>query len=81
MASNVYNGGTRGNIQVNIPPNKPWINAFVATRCAPLRLPANLHDSPDDYLKHSPRFNGEIEVTSEDHVSIFQNFVDNLNIE
>jgi len=34
-----------------------------------------------DYLKYMPKFNGEGEVKTEEHLADFYAYVDNLNIE
>lgn len=58
------------------------MNAIIAARYAPLVLPQVLHDLPtNDYLKYLPKFNGEGEVTAEEHLSTFYAFADNLGIE
>jgi hypothetical protein len=36
---------------------------------------------PNDYVKYFPRFNGEGEVTAEEHLNSFYSFVDNFNVE
>jgi hypothetical protein len=45
--------------KVNPPPPPPRIFAKVAARYAPLSLPANLHDLPDNYMKSLPKFTRE----------------------
>lgn len=50
-------------------------------RYASLVLPANLENFPGGYLKHLPWFNGETGPSTEDHVSTFLDFANNMNIE
>jgi len=55
--------------------------AIVQDRYATLVLPQNLNAFPLGYLKHLPRYNGEIGSSVEDHLQPFLDFVDNMNIE
>jgi uncharacterized small protein (DUF1192 family) len=64
----------------NPPPNK--MDAIVAARYAPLILPQPLNPLPSgDYLKYMPKFSGEGDVTTEEHLAAFYSYADNLNIE
>jgi len=63
----------------NQPPDR-MDDIFVAIY-APLVLPQNLNRFLDDYLKHLPKFNGEGEVTAEEHLTTSYNFADNFNLE
>eukprot|EP01018_Ginkgo_biloba_P022732 Gb_08713 [translate_table: standard] len=65
----------------NPPPPPPRVNPWVQPRYGPLRLPVNLHDMPDNYLKILPKFDGEKNVLAEDHMIAFQDFTDNMFIE
>jgi hypothetical protein len=48
------------------------MDAIIATRCAPMVLPQVLYPFPSgDYMKYFPRFNGEGEVTIEEHFPLF----------
>lgn len=47
------------------------INAIIAARYAPLVLSQNLHDVPQNYIKHLPSYNGEGEVTIEEHITTY----------
>jgi hypothetical protein len=58
------------------------MDAIIAARYAPLVLPQNLNAFPTgDYMKYFPRFNGEGDVTVEEHLASFYSFADNFNIE
>jgi hypothetical protein len=58
------------------------MDAIVAARYAPLILPQVLYAfPPNDYMKYFPRFNGEGEVTVEEHLNSFYSFADNFNVE
>ena len=62
------------------PPNK--MDAIVAARYAPLVLPHPLKALPGgDYHKYIPRFNGQGEITTEEHWNAYYSYVDNQNIE
>jgi hypothetical protein len=51
-------------------------------RYAPLVFPVGLHALPaTDYMKYLPRYNGEGDVTAEEHLVAFYNFADNFNID
>ena len=64
----------------NPPPNR--MDAIVATRHAPLVLPRPMNALlAGDYLKYTPKFSGEGEVTSVEHLADFYTYADNLNIE
>jgi hypothetical protein len=63
------------------PPPPPRVFNKDATRYAPLVLPANLHDLPDNYLKMLPKFNGESENTTVEHLSFFDEFADMFGLE
>lgn len=64
-----------------VAPKDP-INAIIAARYAPLVLPSNLNAFPTKgYMKYLPRYNGEGEVTSQENLITFYNFVDNFCIE
>jgi len=62
-------------------PTRPRVNTWVVARNAPIRLLENLHDLLDNYLKTLPNIDGEKEITKEYHMSSFQKFTYNLNIE
>jgi len=55
--------------------------AFLMNRYAPLQLPQLLNQMPQEYLKILPFFTGEDEQTTKNHVSVFCNFAENLNVE
>jgi hypothetical protein len=58
------------------------MNAIIVARYAPLVLPVGLHALPaTDYMKYLPRYNGEGDVTAEEHLVAFYNFADNFNID
>jgi hypothetical protein len=62
-------GGEGGQDQGQTPP--PRIFSKVATRYAPLALPAVLHDFPENYMKNLPKFVGEGDLTATEHISFF----------
>jgi uncharacterized small protein (DUF1192 family) len=65
---------------VNPPPNR--MDAIVAARYAPLILPHPMNPLPaGDYLKYMPKFTGEGDITTEEHLAAFYIYVYNLNIE
>jgi hypothetical protein len=53
----------------------------VAARYAPLVLPAALHDLPKNYMKSLPKFTGEGDLTTQEHINFFDQFADILGIE
>jgi hypothetical protein len=58
------------------------MDAIIVARYAPLVLPVGLHALlATDYMKYFPRYNGEGDVTAEEHLVAFYNFVDNFNID
>jgi hypothetical protein len=59
----------------------PRIFAKVATRYAPLFLPVPLHDLPENYMKKIPKFTGEGDLTAQEHINFFDQFVDILGLE
>jgi hypothetical protein len=59
----------------------PGIFAKVATRYAPLFLPVPLHDLPKNYMKILPKFTGEGDLTTQEHINFFDQFSDILRIE
>ena len=56
-----------------VPPNPP---RPMASRFAPLRFPAVLHDLPQNYYQRIFLFDGEGGITSKQHVAKFEDFVD-----
>jgi hypothetical protein len=69
MDGNIPQGGA----QVNPPPPPPtkFFNKVVA-RYAPLVLPTNINDLSDNYVKKLPKFNGESDVTTVEHLVFFE---------
>ena len=58
------------------------MDAIIASRYAPLVLPIVFHAFPTiDYMKYLPRFNGEGEITVEEHPVAFYSFAYNFNID
>jgi hypothetical protein len=54
----------------------------LSSRYAPLVLPVGLHALPaTDYMKYLPIYNGEGDVTVEEHLVAFYSFADNFNID
>lgn len=56
-------------------------HAFLVNRYAPVQLPQPLNQMPQDYLKTLLNFSGEDEQTTENHVVVFCNFAESLNVE
>ena len=58
------------------------MDAIFVARYSPLVLPQPMNALPaGDYLKYMPKFNGEGEVTAEEHLADFYAYAGNLNIE
>ena len=58
------------------------MNAIIVARYAPIVILAGLHALPATYyMKYLPRYNGEGEVTAEEHLVAFYSFAKNFNIE
>jgi hypothetical protein len=58
------------------------MDAIVAARYAPLILPKPMNSLPTrDYLNYMPKFIGEEDITTKEHLVSFYNYADNLNIE
>jgi hypothetical protein len=48
------------------------MDVIIAARYAPLVLPIFLHALPNtNYIKYLPRYNGEVEITAEEHLEAF----------
>jgi hypothetical protein len=58
----------------------PGIFSKVAARYASLVLPVPLHDLPENYMKSLPKFTGEGDLTAQEHINFFDQFVDILGI-
>ena len=62
------------NIQISsVPPIPPRPMAAIF---APLHLPADLHDLPQNYSQRISLFDGEGSITAKQHVAKFEDFVD-----
>jgi hypothetical protein len=58
------------------------MDVIIAARYAPLVMHVGLHALlAIDYMKYLPRYNGEGDVTAEEHLVSFYNFADNFNID
>jgi hypothetical protein len=58
------------------------MDAIVDARYAPLILPHPMNPIlARDYLKYMPKFIGEGDITTEEHLATFYSYADNLNIE
>jgi hypothetical protein len=67
-------------VGANPPPNR--MDAIVAARYAPLVLPHPMNPLlAGEYLKYMPKFVGEGDITTEEHLVSFYSYADNLNIE
>jgi hypothetical protein len=76
----VVGGGVGGGGQ-GPPPSPPSIFSKVAARYAPLVLPPVLQDLPENYMNNLPKFTGEGDLTSTQHINFFDQFMDILDIE
>jgi hypothetical protein len=64
----------------NLPRNR--MDAIVDARYAPLVLPQPINALPvGDYLNYMPKFTGEEDITTEEHLASFYSYANNLNIE
>jgi hypothetical protein len=59
----------------------PRIFSKLFSRYAPLVLPTVLHDLPKNYMNNFPKFMGEGDLTTTEHIAFFDQFVDILGIE
>jgi hypothetical protein len=59
----------------------PRIFTKVDARYAPLVLLVPLHDLPENYMKSLLKFTGEGDLTAQEHINFFDQFVDILRIE
>jgi hypothetical protein len=58
------------------------MDAIIVARYAPLVFTIGLHALPTtDYMKYFPRYNGEGDFTTEEHLVSFYIFADNFNID
>jgi hypothetical protein len=58
------------------------MDVIIVSKYAPLVLPVSLHALlATDYMKYLPRYNGEGEVTIEEHLVALYKFADNFNID
>jgi hypothetical protein len=58
------------------------MDAIFSARYAPFVLPHPMIPLPiGDYFKYMPKFTGEGDVTTEEHLAAFYSYADNLNIE
>jgi hypothetical protein len=72
------------NIQIHIPQamDANRMDVIIVAKYAPLVLPVCLHALPATYYKkYLPRYNGEGDVTAEEHLVAFYRFADNFNID
>jgi len=67
-------------VGANPPLNR--MDAIFPARYDPLILPYPMNPLPvGDYLKYMPKFTGEGDITTEEHLAAFYSYADNLNIE
>ena len=57
------------------------LNPWIVARYGPLNFPNNLHDMPNNYLNSLPKYDGEKDITIEEHMDQFQDFANKLLIE
>jgi hypothetical protein len=72
-------GGVGGKGQGQPPPHIMF--SKVSSKYAPLVLPVVLHDFLENYMKNLPKFIGEGDLTTIEHITFFDQFVDILGIE
>jgi hypothetical protein len=65
----VGGGGAGGQSQGKPPP--PRIVSKVVVIYSPLVLPVILHDLPENYMKNVPKFMGEGDLTTTEHIAFF----------
>jgi hypothetical protein len=64
------------------PPPLTKMQQILAARYAPLILPNPLSSMPTgDYQKYMPKFTGEGDVTTKEHIEAFYSYAENLNFE
>jgi len=63
------------------PPLPSRVFAKVAARYALLVLPVLLHDLLENYIKNLPKFTGEGDLTTAEHINFFDQFADIFGIE
>jgi hypothetical protein len=78
-AGGAATGGPRGGAGSQVLPLQ--IFAKVAARYAPLVLPVPLHDLPKNYMKNLPKFMGEGDLTTAEHINFFDQFTNILGLE
>jgi len=66
-------GGAGGGVAGSQVP-LPQMFSKVAARYAPLVLPVPLHDIPENYKKNMPKFTGEGDLTTTEHINLFDQF-------
>jgi hypothetical protein len=59
----------------------PGIFSKVASKYSPLVLSVPLHDLLENYMKNLPKFTGEGDLTAQEHINFFDQFVDILGLE
>ena len=69
-------GGARGGVEGaggkgQGQPPQSRIFSKVASKYAPLALPVVLHDLPKNYMKILPKFMGEGDLTTTEHIAFF----------
>jgi hypothetical protein len=63
-------------------PPRNRMDAIVAERYSPLVLPQPMNALPTRYYpKCMPKFTGEEDITTKEHLATFYSYADNLNIE
>jgi hypothetical protein len=67
---------------MGVNPPRNIMDAIVDARYAPLILPHPMNALPfGDYLKYIPKFTGEEDITTKEHLVAFYSYANNLNIE
>jgi hypothetical protein len=75
----VVGGAVGGAVGGQVP--LPGFFSKVAARYAPLVLLVPLYDLPENYMKKLPKFIGEGYLTAQEHINLFDQFIDILGLE
>ena len=59
----------------------PSVVPQVVSQQGPLELPPMFHPIPEHYLELLPRYNGEQEMTADEHLDAFVAYINKLNIQ
>jgi hypothetical protein len=74
-------GAPRRGAEGQGPTSPPRVLSKVAARYVPLVFLIPLHDLPKNYIKNLPKFIGEGDLTTIEHINFFDQFADILGLE